>query len=303
MIPDTIRILMVAATAAFACETIAQDGTSHAPGDRWRDCDDCPEMVAVPAGTFTMGSPASEQGRYDREGPAHQVEIAAPFAIGVYEVTHGEYATFVRETNHASGADSCMVNEGTGWEDQVGRNWRNLAFPQTSRHPAVCISWDDAQAFVSWLSQRTGMSYRLPSAAEWEHAARAGTNTPWYWGAGTGIQCAYANAADLATDFPWRIECDDGNARTSLIGSFQPNAFGLFDMLGNAWEWVQDCFNWSYEGAPADGSAWESGDCSGRVMRGASWASTSTYLRAAHRGGERAAFRSDYTGFRVARDL
>ena len=184
MIRDTIRILMVAATAALACSAVAQDGASHAPGDRWRDCDDCPEMVAVPAGTFTMGSPASEPGRYDREGPAHQVEIAAPFAIGVYEVTHGEYAAFVRETNHASGTDSCVVNEGTGWEDQVGRNWRNLAFPQTSRHPAVCISWDDAQAFVSWLSQRTGMGYRLPSAAEWEHAARAGTSTPWYWGEG-----------------------------------------------------------------------------------------------------------------------
>ena len=130
-----------------------------------------------------------------------------------------------------------------------------------------------------------------------------GTSTPWYWGEGTGIQCAYANAADMATDFPWRTECNDGNPRTSLVGSFQPNAFGLFDTLGNAWEWVQDCFNWSYEGAPADGSAWESGDCSGRVMRGASWASTSTYLRVAHRGGERAAFRSDYTGFRVARNL
>ena len=165
MIRDTIRILMVAATAVFACPAIAQDGASHAPGDRWRDCDDCPEMVAVPAGTFTMGSPASEQGRYDREGPAHQVEIAAPFAIGVYEITHGEYAAFVRETNHASGPDSCVVNEGTGWEDRIGRNWRNLAFPQTSRQPAVCISWDDAQAFVSWLSQRTGMDYRLPSAA------------------------------------------------------------------------------------------------------------------------------------------
>ena len=300
MIRNTIRNLMVAATAAIACPVIAQD---PAPGDRWRDCDDCPELVAVPAGTFTMGSPVSEQGRYDREGPAHEVTIAKPFAIGVYEITHGEYARFVQETNHTSGDDSCVVNEGNGWEERVGRSWRNLAFPQTPRHPVVCISWDDAIAFASWLSRISGRSYRLPSAAEWEHATRAGTSTPWYWGDSTDLQCAYANGADIATEFGWRNDCHDGNARTSLVGSFQPNAFGLYDTIGNAWEWVQDCFNWSYEGAPANGDAWEEGDCSGRVMRGASWASTPSYLRAAHRGGERTTFRSDYTGFRVARDL
>ena len=303
MIRKTVRNLLVTATVALACPVVAQDKADHASGDRWRDCDECPEIVAIPAGTFTMGSPASEEGRYEREGPTHRVTIIRPFAIGVYEVTRDEYSRFVQATNHSSGDESCLVNEGHHWKERAGRSWRNLAFPQTVRHPAVCISWYDATAYVSWLSQRTGVDYRLPSAAEWEHAARAGTSTPWYWGDSTEAQCQYANGADEATDFPWRLRCNDDHARTSLVGSFQANGFGLHDMLGNAWEWVQDCFNWSYAGAPTTGDAWQEGDCSARVMRGASWASTSKYLRAAHRAGERAAFRSDYTGFRVARTL
>ena len=196
-----------------------------------------------------------------------------------------------------------MVNEGLDWKKLDGINWRNVAFPQTVRHPAVCISWNDAIAYVEWLSRHAGERYRLPSAAEWEYAARGGTNTPWYWGSSTEPQCRNANGADRSTDFPWRIDCSDGYAKTSLVGSFQPNAFGLHDMLGNAWEWVQDCYTLSYVGAPSDGSAWEEDDCAGRVLRGASWASTPKYLRAAHRGGEWPSFRSDYTGFRVARDL
>ena len=299
----TVAILKVTVTVALAGTAVAQNETGRTSGERWRDCDECPEIVAIPAGTFTMGSPASEAGRYDREGPAHRVTITRPFAIGVYEVTRDEYSRFVQATNHSSGDDSCVVHESHHWEERAGRNWRNLAFPQTPRHPAVCISWNDASAFVSWLSRRTRLDYRLPTAAEWEYAARAGTSTPWYWGDGTEEQCRYANGADEATDFPWRIRCNDGNATTSLVGSFRANAFGLHDMLGNAWEWVQDCFNWSYTGAPADGRAWEEGECSARVMRGASWASTSKYLRAAHRAGERVTFRSDYTGFRVARTL
>lgn len=295
--------LVFAATVALAGTAAAQDDGGRSTGDRWHDCDGCPEMVAIPAGTFSMGSPASEAGRYDREGPVHEVTISRPFAIGVYEVTRDEYSRFVHATSHSSGDDSCLVNEGDHWEERAGQDWLNLEFPQTLRHPVVCISWNDAAAYVAWLSQRTGMDYRLPSAAEWEYAARAGTSTPWYWGGSTEEQCNFANGADEATGFPWRIHCNDGHARTALVGSFQANAFDLHDMLGNAWEWVQDCFNWSYAGAPATGHAWEEGDCSARVMRGASWASTSNYLRAAHRAGERVTFRSDYTGFRVARTL
>ena len=303
MISNTARNLLRMAMLVLAASAVPKNVVGQTAGERWRDCDECPEIMAIPAGTFTMGSPASEVGRYDREGPAHRVTIAAPFAIGVYEVTRDEYSRFVQATNRASGAESCLVHEDHHWEERPGQSWRNLDFPQSTRHPALCISWEDATAYVSWLSERTGLVYRLPSAAEWEYAARAGTSAPWYWGDSTAEQCYNANGADLATDFPWRTPCNDGHARTSLVGSFQANAFGLHDMLGNAWEWVQDCFNWSYDGAPANGSAWEEGDCSARVMRGASWASTPKYLRAAHRAGEGATFRSDYTGFRVARTL
>lgn len=300
---NTTGTLTIAAAVLLAGSVLAQSATGRTPGERWRDCDNCPEVVAIATGSFTMGSPASEEGRYDREGPAHQVAIARPFAIGVYEVTRDEYSRFVQATNYDSDAESCLVHEDHHWEERSGRSWRDPGFPQSARHPAVCVSWEDATAYVSWLSGRTGMDYRLPSAAEWEYAARAGTSAPWYWGPSTEMQCRYANGADMATDFPWRTQCDDGHARTSLVGSYQANAFGLHDMIGNAWEWVQDCFNWSYEGAPATGGPWLDGDCSSRIMRGASWASTPTYLRAAHRAGERTTFRSDYTGFRVARSL
>jgi len=300
---NTAGNLMIASVVLLAGSVLAQSAAGRTPGERWRDCDDCPEVVAIAAGSFTMGSPASEEGRYDREGPAHEVAIARPFAIGVYEVTRDEYSRFVQATNYDSGTESCLVHEDHHWEERAGRSWRDPGFRQSARHPAVCVSWEDATAYVSWLSGRTGVEYRLPSAAEWEYAARAGTSAPWYWGQSTEMQCLYANGADMATDFPWRTRCDDGHARTSLVGSYQANAFGLHDVIGNAWEWVQDCFNWSYEGAPATGASWLDGDCSSRVMRGASWASTPKYLRAAHRAGERTTFRSDYTGFRVARSL
>ena len=295
--------LITVATIALAGSILAQGAAGHTPGERWRDCDECPEIVALPSGMFMMGSPASEESRYDREGPTRLVMIARPFAIGVYEVTRDEYSRFVLATNYESGTDSCLVHEDHHWVERADRSWRDPGFLQSARDPAVCVSWEDATAYVSWLSGRTGMDYRLPSAAEWEYAARAGTTSPWYWGDSTDLQCLFANGADMATDFPWRTPCNDGHARTSLVGSYQANAFDLHDMIGNAWEWVQDCFNWSYEGAPATGGPWLDGDCSSRVMRGASWASTPKYLRAAHRAGERTTFRSDYTGFRVARSL
>ena len=300
--PDPILILIM--TLAFSASAIAQDESEILSGDRWRDCEGCPEVIALPGGTFTMGSPASEEGRYEREGPAHEVTISRPFAIGVYEVTRNEYARFVRATGHSFDEEPCLVNDGGyHWRESSTQNWRDMAFPQTGRHPAVCVSWNDATAYVSWLSEHTQGTYRLPSAAEWEYAARAGTTTPWYWGIGYDVQCQYANGADEESELPWGTECSDGNAKTSLVGSFRPNAFGVHDVLGNAWEWVQDCYRPTYDGAPVDGSAWEADHCSGRVMRGASWASTPKYLRTGHRAGESADFRSDYTGFRVARSL
>ena len=303
MSPGIVRGLVLTLTIACASSAIAQNTEGRLAGERWRDCDECPEIIALPAGTFAMGSPESEPDRYEREGPLHDVTIARPFAIGVYEVTRDEYGRFVRATNYPTDGQPCLVNDGHQWRETLSQNWRDLAIPQTGRHPAVCISWNDAVAYVSWLSERTGVKYRLPSAAEWEYAARAGTTTAWYWGDTSEAQCENANGADETTGFPWAAGCSDGNPTTSLVGSFRPNLFGVYDILGNAWEWVQDCYMETYVGAPTDGAPWEPNGCAGRAMRGASWASTPKYLRAAHRAGEHRDFRSDYTGFRVARTL
>ncbi len=224
---------------------------SYEPGDTFRDCNECPEMVVVPSGSFLMGSPEDEEGRYDNEGPQHRVTIAEPFAIGVYEVTFDEWDACV-----AAGGCNGYRPDDDGW----GRG----------RRPVINVSWDDAQAYVDWLSDRTGEEYRLPSEAEWEYAARAGTTTR-YW-PGDEITAEYAN-------FGRNV------GRTIEVGSLgRPNAFGLHDVHGNVWEWVEDCWNDSYAGAPANGTAWTSGDCGRRVLRGGSWDDYPRSLRSAYRG-------------------
>ena len=253
-------------------------GADLTPGTKFRDCNTCPQMVVVPAGTFTMGSPASEEGRYDKEGPRHSVTIPAPFAVGVYEVTFAEWDTCVR-----AGGCGGYAPADEGW----GRGSR----------PVINVSWDDAQAYVSWLSQQTGARYRLLSEAEWEYVARAGSRTARYWGESESGQCRYANGHD--DDAP----CSDGYEYTAPVGSFAPNVFGLYDVLGNVWEWTQDCWNRSYAGAPADGSAWQSGDCGDRVLRGGSWFSYPRLLRSAYRLWSPTVFRNYLNGFRVARTL
>ena len=205
------------------------------PGEVFRDCPSCPEMVVVPAGAFRMGSPASEAGRSDDEGPRHRVTLRS-FALGVTEVTFDEW-------------DACVRGGGCGGRRPDDEGWGRGA------RPVINVSWEDARAYVRWLSRETGKSYRLPSEAEWEYAARAGTATPFHTGA--TISTDQANYADR---------------RTTLVGAFAPNAFGLYDVHGNVWEWVEDCWHDSYRGAPSDGTAWTAGgDCSRRVLRGGSW--------------------------------
>ena len=239
------------------------------PGSKFRDCPECPEMVVVPAGSFMMGSPPHEQGRGEDEGPVREVRIGAPFAAGVYELTFDEW-------------DACVADGGCGGHRPGDEGWGR------GRRPAINISWRDAQLYVEWLSGRTGESYRLLSEAEWEYAARAGTATPFHTGSG------------IATD-----QANHGSfqGKTVPAGSFEANAFGLHDMHGNVWEWVQDCWNDSYAGAPGDGGARESGDCSSRVLRGGFWGSASVHLRSANRYRFAAAGRDDSKGFRVARSL
>ena len=276
-------------------------------GTRFRDCAECPELVVVPAGSFRMGSPESEAGRYDTEGPVHRVEIGRPFAVGVYEVTRGEYSRFVSATGHSSG-NSCATYEGGKWEWRSGRHWRSPGFRQTDAHPVVCVNWDDAKAYVRWLSEKTEKAYRLLSESEWEYMARGGKKTARYWGKSVSKQCRHANGAGLEakehySDWTWTVSCNDGHVHTSPVGSYKENNYGLHDVLGNVWEWVEDCWNEDYRGAPADGSAWESGDCSQRVLRGGSWDYDPRNLRSANRYWIDSGYRYFYLGFRVARTL
>jgi len=279
------------------------------PGDSFKDCDVCPEMVVVPAGTFLMGSPSYEKGRNaKREGPVHRVRIERPFAIGKFEVTKAEYAEFVTTTGY-SGGSSCKTTDGTGkWEDRSGRSWHDPGYRQSDREPVVCVSWQDASAYLEWLSRKTGKTYRLPSEAEWEYAARAGTTTARSWGEAADLACRFANVHDQTSastnNFSHSAhECDDGFPQTAPVGSYSPNAFGLHDMIGNVGEYVEDCWTESYTGAPADGSARLDGDCTKRIIRASSWSKSPAFARSAGRAGADSADRYDNDGFRVALPL
>ena len=274
------------------------DPTRQALGSSFQDCPDCPEMVVIPAGSFTMGSPPDEEGRYDGEGPPHRVTIGRSFAAGRFEVTRAEYAAFVRDTGHGLG-DGCSSNTGNRWKLSLSKSWRDPGFVQTDRDPVVCVSWDDVQAYVSWLSRKTGNPYRLLSEAEWEYVARAGTSTPFWTGSKLSPDQANYNGA-----------YSDGSGRKAIyrertvpVGIYAANAFGLHDVHGNVCEWVEDCWNDNYAGAPSDGSAWLRGSCGVRGLRGGSFIFTPRNLRSAHRNGLASGDRTIDQGFRVARDL
>ena len=240
-------------------------------GERFSDCAECPELVVVPAGTFTMGSEVY----YDYEGPQHRVTIPSPFAVGVYEVTFAEW-------------DACASAGGCGGYRPNDEGWGRGA------RPVMNVSWDDAKSYVRWLSSRTGASYRLLSESEWEYVARAGTRTRTWWGDSVGRN--RANCFNCGSRW-------DGE-ETAPVGSFRSNAFGLHDVSGNVYEWVEDCWHDSYAGAPSDGSAWTSGgDCGLRVVRGGSWNHGQRPLRSASRFGEAAGARYGSVGFRVSRTL
>lgn len=291
-------------------------GGAAAAAQTFKDCSHCPVMVKVPAGTFMMGSSVAEtrsEGTMDDvvadERPQHSVTIKREFALGKYPVTRGEFAVFVRETSYDAGS-KCAVYAGETFEAQSSKYFRNPGFAQTDQHPVVCVSFEDAQHYVQWLNRKTGKSYRLLTEAEWEYAARAGTTTARFWGDGRERACDFANVADYtaAETLHWTkgdniFHCRDGFAYTAPVGSFRPNAFGLYDMLGNVWQWTEDCHHDSYDGAPSDGSAWTSGDCKYRVLRGASWDNIAATVRSAVKLGNGPSARSSIYGFRVARTL
>lgn len=248
-------------------------------GDSFQDCADCPEMVVVPAGSFMMGSPASEEGRNSNEGPQRRVTIAQPFAVGKFEVTFAEW-------------DAC-VSAGECQHKPVDEGWGR------GRMPVINVSWIDAKSYLRWLSGRTGKRYRLLSEADWEYAARAGTTTPFWWGSSIS-----ADRANYDGNFTYGgSRKGPYRKRTVPIDEFAANPWGLHQVHGNVWEWVEDCYEANYDGAPSNGSARTAYGCSRRVIRGGSWDLIPQNLRSANRDGIHPAFRDFSFGFRVARTL
>jgi formylglycine-generating enzyme required for sulfatase activity len=299
------RILASLATALFTSMLAGAALGAPLPEREFRECDHCPVMVGIPAGKFLMGSPANESGRFDSEGPQHEVAIKA-FALGKYDVNSREFLIFLKETGYQP--QPCNAMLGMGWHSP-GKNRASSPYEgDMPGWPAVCLGPHDAEAYVAWLNgkvkaahpdapARESGPYRLPSEAEWEYAARAGTTTARWWGNAIGTGNANCNGCGS----PW----DD--RLFAEVGSFKPNPFGLYGMLGNAWQWTADCWHPNYEGAPDDGSAWIEEACEQRVIRGGSWHSLPVFVRSAARaasgGGIENTDYSGLAGFRVARDL
>lgn len=284
------RLRVASPLAAAVLSLNSALAVDPAPKSEFRDCATCPTMVVVPAGEFVMGSSPAESGHLD-EKPQHSVRIAAPFAMSKLEVTFEQW-------DACTAAGRCAEAK----DDGFGRGG----------YPAINVSWTDANAYATWLSETTGRACRLPSEAEFEYAARAGTTTPWFWGEapdswGSRNACEFANTHDVAGKdahpmYVWsNHQCNDGYGENAPTGKYKPNRFGLYDMLGNVREWVADCHQTGYEGAPADGSVRPNqGACEKRVVRGGAWVDGPSTSRAAYRYAEAENFRNYQVGFRVA---
>lgn len=290
----------------------ACSGGAERERPEFRDCASCPVLVAVPAGRFRMGFDGGEEGR--PEGPVREVSIGYAFALGKFEVTQAEFAAFVADTGYLM-RGGCQVWAGE-WRFPREADWTDPGYGRVpfDDEPVACVSWQDARAYVDWLAGRTGKRYRLPSEAEWEYAARAGSAGEYFWSAeggdaGPGRACEFANVYDragaAANGFDWApFDCDDGFPRAAPVGSFRANAFGLHDMVGNVWEWTADCYQAPYPARPADGAPLEAaGPCEKRVARGGSWITRPSRQRVSFRGRDPEDTLYSFFGFRVARDL
>ena len=287
------RFAFIIACLLYLLLAGAASGAGPAPKTEFRDCPRCPEMVVVPAGEFVMGSSKAESGHTD-EKPQHTVRFAEPFGVGKYEVTFDQW-----DACTAAGRCPAAADDGYG----------------RGNYPVINVSWIDAKGYVAWLSETSGRSYRMLSEAAFEYAVRAGTQTPWFWGLapdswGSRSACEYANTHDEAGKeahpmYVWsHHQCNDGYGENAPVGKYKPNAFGLYDMSGNVREWVEDCHQIGYEGAPADGSVRaHSGACEKRVVRGGAWVDGPSTSRSAYRYAEAESFRNYQVGFRVACEL
>ena len=261
-----------------------------------------PQMVRIEKGSFIMGSNSGESD----EKPPHRVTIDYDFEIGKYEVTVGEFKKFISDTNYKTQAekgDGCYVYANGDWGKKSDANWKNPYFQQSDNEPVVCISWNDAKAYTKWLSRKTGKNYRLPTEAEWEFVARAGTSSKWSFGDNKSDLKKYANIADSSTSFSWKENWNDGYKNTAPIGSFRPNPWGVYDMHGNVWEWCEDWYLDSYNSTPKDGSANHSQNKNRKVLRGGSWYYDATNSRSANRYWYYPSYRDNFVGFRLQRTL
>lgn len=299
-------LILLAADCAVSAEP--SDGSRPAEaGRRFLDCDACPEMVVVPAGRFAIGSPPGEAGRGEDEGPQREIRFDRPFAVGRYEVTRRQYEAFLKDSRHPVSGNCVTDRRKPGhWAPDAETDFHDPGFGQTANHPAACVSWNDAMAYVAWLNRRTRGGYRLLTESEWEYVARAGSANAHPWGPDIDDGCPHMNGYDRVIlqakgnlyegETVAFADCSDGYLNTAPVGSFAPNAFGIHDMIGNVGEWVADCSTASYapETAP---------DCSKRMVRGGSWGTQPRQLRSAERIRYRPTDVDDSIGIRVAKSL
>jgi formylglycine-generating enzyme required for sulfatase activity/predicted Ser/Thr protein kinase len=283
---------------------VAARAPAPGAGTLIRDCPTCPSLTVLPTGRFKQGDSASEPDASPFQLPQHIVVIGHAIAMSTNETTVSEFREFVTATHRE--VAGCTTYFGL-WKFQQDANWDAPGFAQTDAHPVTCVSWDDAVAYASWLSAKTGQPYRLPSSSEWEYAARAGGDSAAPWGTHPEEACSHANVADRSAEqrFPgWTVfPCNDGFVKTAPVGSFKPNAFGIHDLLGNVFEWVADCWSDDYTHAPIDGSARVEPKCPEHETRGGSWFSAPRFVSASYRNRFGAGYRSSSVGFRVVRDL
>ncbi|MGE8144674.1 formylglycine-generating enzyme family protein [Pseudomonas frederiksbergensis] len=284
----TLPALAFAAVVACLLPGLAQAAAPTPPGKVFKDCKDCPEMVVLPTGTFTMGTPEDEVGREPDEGPMHPVTFAKPLAISRFQVLAGEWDAYLHDTGY-------VMPDG---DTRPGRECKAGVprYERTAKHPAVCMDFNEANAYVAWLSKKSGKAYRLVSESLREYASRAGSTGPFPFPFDEGKEYSIAKHANT-------YGAADGYNFTAPAGSFPANAFGVYDMHGNVYEWTADCYNENYVGAPSDGSAWLSGDCKVKRIRGNDWGEAPVFSRSGNRNATYSDTRGDWLGFRVARDL
>lgn len=310
-----IRGSLFASTLASITIVASAPAASHQSNDEpsnelitFQDCENCPEMVQLPSGDAMIGVEPFEANTKRGDVPLRTITIGYSLAVGKTEITRAQYRAFMNQSGHKMLENGCNT---WGFNRILGyvkaHNWDSPGIPQNEKHPVVCVSYDDATAYVEWLSKQTGEPYRLLSSTEWEYAARAGTRGPWFWGTSNAKACEYANVGDyqFRQNFAYApvFNCDDKYLHTAPVASFKPNPWGLHDMLGNAWEWTEDCLHRDNTNIPLDGRAWRDedyGECDRRIPRGGGWVSGTDWVRAGAQAGDYAVYHSQLLGFRVA---